>query len=367
MTSIQINTENVNRDGLQQQVARLLRRQVAVTEKSGSRLPNERDLSDRYGVSIRTIREAVGTLVHDGLLERRHGSGTYVADLRKIRYVGILVGQGLAVPSPYSPTLHVAQRLMDWLHQHGLRGEIYAGHGNERSPYQSVPFEAVELVNDLDRGLVSALVAISANPHPSWFDLAKSLNVPIMGLNSSFDHSASFDIKQSLKLLFQHNASIGHTDLAVAAWCDQDAPSNQLSPAGVTALAKECGCTVRPGCQITDEHPGKPGAGWRVMERFLSLSQQPQAVVLADDHFYRDAAMALLAKGVKVPEQLHVSTIINKDMHNFLPFPTDVVELDANAVAVQLGHMLKNRIEGNELMQLHHAVAGELRINQCSL
>ena len=367
MTSIQITSENVKRDGLQQQVARLLRRQIAVTEKSGSRLPNEHDLSDRYGVSIRTIREAVGTLVHDGLLERRHGSGTYVADLRKIRFVGILVGQGLAIPSPYSPTLHVAQRLLDWLSEHGLRGEIYSGHGNELSPYQSVPFEAVELVNDLDRGLVSALVAISANPHPSWFDLAKSLDVPIMGLNESFDHSASFDIKQSLKLLFERNAQLGHTDIALAAWCDQDAPNNQISPDGLMQLAAEYGCTVRPQCLITNEHPGKPGAGWRVMEHFLSLDKQPQAVILADDHFYRDAAMALLAKGVKVPKQLHIPTLLNKGQNNFLPFPTDVVELDPGQVAARLGQMLKDRIDDKVLPQVHYQCAGQLLIDQCSL
>lgn len=44
----------------------------------GSKLPNEQELCDRYGVSRSTIREAIRGLVEDGLVSRRHGSGTYV-------------------------------------------------------------------------------------------------------------------------------------------------------------------------------------------------------------------------------------------------------------------------------------------------
>ena len=44
----------------------------------GSKLPNEDRLCERFGVSRVTIREAVRGLIEDGLVVRRHGSGTYV-------------------------------------------------------------------------------------------------------------------------------------------------------------------------------------------------------------------------------------------------------------------------------------------------
>ena len=44
----------------------------------GSKLPNEDRLCERFGVSRVTIREAVRGLIDDGLVVRRHGSGTYV-------------------------------------------------------------------------------------------------------------------------------------------------------------------------------------------------------------------------------------------------------------------------------------------------
>jgi hypothetical protein len=45
----------------------------------GDRLPSERDLASALGVSRATVVRAYELLVDDGLLERRTGSGTFVA------------------------------------------------------------------------------------------------------------------------------------------------------------------------------------------------------------------------------------------------------------------------------------------------
>ena len=44
----------------------------------GSALPAEAALAREHGVALGTIRQAVGVLVEEGLLERIHGSGTFV-------------------------------------------------------------------------------------------------------------------------------------------------------------------------------------------------------------------------------------------------------------------------------------------------
>ena len=48
----------------------------------GQRLPSERDLADDYEVSRMKLRQAITLLVEEGILERRVGSGTYVASHR---------------------------------------------------------------------------------------------------------------------------------------------------------------------------------------------------------------------------------------------------------------------------------------------
>ena len=47
--------------------------------KVGERIPAERELSTEFSVSRMTLRQAISTLVDEGILERKVGSGTYVA------------------------------------------------------------------------------------------------------------------------------------------------------------------------------------------------------------------------------------------------------------------------------------------------
>ena len=47
--------------------------------EAGDPLPSERELCDRFGVSRMTVRQAVDALVVDGVLERVHGRGMFVA------------------------------------------------------------------------------------------------------------------------------------------------------------------------------------------------------------------------------------------------------------------------------------------------
>ncbi|WP_069298873.1 FadR/GntR family transcriptional regulator [Neptunicoccus sediminis] len=65
-------------DTVVRQIEQLILRGIL---RPGERLPSERDLSDRLGVSRPSIREAIADLVERGLLATRAGSGIYVADV----------------------------------------------------------------------------------------------------------------------------------------------------------------------------------------------------------------------------------------------------------------------------------------------
>ncbi|GGO81173.1 FadR/GntR family transcriptional regulator [Wenjunlia tyrosinilytica] len=67
------------RSALADQVIAQLRGQITSGEwPVGSRIPTEPELVERLGVARNTVREAVRALAHNGLLDIRQGSGTYV-------------------------------------------------------------------------------------------------------------------------------------------------------------------------------------------------------------------------------------------------------------------------------------------------
>lgn len=54
------------------------------TFKVGGKIPSENELASRFGISRQTVRQAIGTLVSEGILVREHGSGTFVLPKNKI-------------------------------------------------------------------------------------------------------------------------------------------------------------------------------------------------------------------------------------------------------------------------------------------
>ena len=69
-----------------QRIADDLRRAIRAGEHpAGERMPAETDLVQRYEVSLPTIRQALGVLRAEGLIESRQGIGTYVRDSRRLQ------------------------------------------------------------------------------------------------------------------------------------------------------------------------------------------------------------------------------------------------------------------------------------------
>ena len=62
--------------------------------KMGDKLTSENELSEEYGFSRQTVRQALGVLEQEGFLVRRRGSGTYITKrtpmAQKSRTIGVI-------------------------------------------------------------------------------------------------------------------------------------------------------------------------------------------------------------------------------------------------------------------------------------
>jgi GntR family phosphonate transport system transcriptional regulator len=67
-------------EAIYSQIAKLLKEEIESFLKPGDCMPSENDLAERFSVNRHTIRRAIDELIVEGLLERRHGKGTFVLD-----------------------------------------------------------------------------------------------------------------------------------------------------------------------------------------------------------------------------------------------------------------------------------------------
>jgi GntR family transcriptional regulator len=79
----------LRRDDVTRHSARARLRELIAVARVGDRLPSERQLSARWGAARMTIRRATDALIAEGLVERRHGSGTYVVPQPFARLLGL--------------------------------------------------------------------------------------------------------------------------------------------------------------------------------------------------------------------------------------------------------------------------------------
>ena len=79
-------------EAVYRQIADQIQEQIDTGElKSGDRLQSERQMSQELGVNRLTVRRAFNVLVERGLIDRRHGGGTFVSTPRIERFADRLV------------------------------------------------------------------------------------------------------------------------------------------------------------------------------------------------------------------------------------------------------------------------------------
>lgn len=79
MSTVQVSVDRTSRTPLHVQLAQQLEAAIQGGDLPvGSRLSNEVDLAEAYGLSRPTVRQAIARLVDQGLLVRKRGVGTQV-------------------------------------------------------------------------------------------------------------------------------------------------------------------------------------------------------------------------------------------------------------------------------------------------
>ena len=327
----------IKRVTLDQQVADVLRQEIIQKHQPGDKLDTVLDLSKRFGVSKAVISQVVMTLAHEGLLDRRHGSGLFVKDSRTEKLIGILLDPDIAHPRTSHFHLKMVQLLRHFFAGHGFRTRLYAGF---REPENVDPkLTCPDFLPDVQARKFCGVLAVSTCPDAEWLEPLAQQGVPVVGARMD-SYAVLFDYplfaREAVRRLCQQGcrkiAMIGGDGSLVAGAGGTEAFRSELQAQGVAVVESWIKGDIQQNVA---------GAGWnQFREIWLARAEKPDGLLLLDDMLSRDVSIAIMELGIRIPKQLRIISHANKGSEMFIPFPITLMEVDPQICAEKMGTML---------------------------
>jgi DNA-binding LacI/PurR family transcriptional regulator len=325
---------------LHEQVAAKLRRSLLAGAAAGTRLPPDAALAARWGVSVRTIREALLVLAAAGEVSRRQGSGTFVL-ARAARPVALY--SELNVLRPESPrffglTLDLVRRE---LAAQGLESRLYTG--RSQAGEEPGPFTCPELLADAAAGRLAAVVGITSKLDDPRLQAA---GLPLITVTEGSPLAERFAVTRIPPLAVQRLAHLGRRRLALIGW---DAPGG--NPSRLVASFREAlhaaGLPFHPEWCRVDLNYAWRGAGWEELrEIWFARDERPDGLVVVDENYLPEIVMAVLQLGLRVPRDLHLVSHKARFVEWQLPVPVTWIEQNVAAFAGHLARQAAAAVRG---------------------
>jgi DNA-binding LacI/PurR family transcriptional regulator len=313
-----------------------LRDEIA-TRLPGEKLESQNELAVRFKTSALTVREALSALAEEGLIERRRGSGTYVADRKERQHVGVLIELDISHPRASFFYRRVTQQLRLLFRERGYREQLYAGHSAPGGAWNG-ELSCGEFLEDLERGLLCGLAAIATDARGPWIKAVRERGIPVVGSGNGYEYSITIDMNRLICTGLDYLLAQGRRRVAYMAWGSAD---------GFLRASRDRGVQVRPEWVRHSLHPSAQGAGWEELrEIWASSERKPDGLLIADDMLFSDARAAVADLGIRVPEDLMIVSHANRGMWFPASFPVTRIEVDPDACAQAMGTVLVDLLEG---------------------
>lgn len=256
-----------------------------------------------YGVSRATVRQAIGDLVAEGWLERRHGSGTYVRSGGGRRPA--LVGVVTTYVSEYIfPS--IIRGIESYLASRGY-GVLLASTDNQR---EREPAALEQMLSHNVRGLIIE-PAQSALPNPNlqpYRDLI-ARGIPFVFINGYYEGlfapSVTTDDFGGAYRMTEHLISLGHRDIA-GIFKGDDVQGVQRER-GMRAALLAHGIEPRPQWICRYSTPERETLPALFVQRLLAGPERPTALFCYNDQIALQVLPVIERAGLRVPQDISVA------------------------------------------------------------
>lgn len=322
----------------------------------GERLPSEKDLAAKYGVSIITIRQAVELLAREGYLEKVQGSGTFVRHLRPGTQRAIW---GFAVPSlvySWYPAIaggmeEVASSVRAQVLVFSTDLDEHPGDSIRRAVAMGI--QGLAVLPSMRRPLdAAALLELSETGFPFVYGTDSLPSVP--------GPRVMWDLYHDGRISTGYLLSLGHRRIAFLSQPPQSISQAVFS--GYYDALSAAGLSPWPAAGIYAETMDDLDI-YRAARALLSLSPRPTGIVTTYEVAAYMACRAALDVGLRVPEDVSIMGYGGVDLGLDPEFSISTVDVPKREMGVALGNVLLRLTRGEKVTE-EIALPGTLRIGR---
>ncbi len=340
----------LRRTPLYQQAAQILRSKLS-NMTPGECLPPERVLAQQYDISLTTVREAVRILAAEGLVVRRQGKGTFLAEAApgpkgRVGHVALLIHHNISNPRTSSIYLRLAQEIREALDAEGISNRLYI---SRRTPGQEqFDFHCPEFFQDLEEGRVCGVIGVLLAGKSSWIAKLEQWGIKMVGFGFNKPYGANDDTGAFFRSALRELAHRGRRRVAYLGWGGFESDRHPQAELFREVLAQE-GLPVVNAWIKDDIYPTLEGSGWSAFREIWSATaERPDAVVIADDFFLRGVVSAVSEIGIAVPEQLEIAVMFSDGSSLEHPFPVIAWRPDVPLIARTIAQVQMTLLQGEE-------------------